>query len=118
MNGQAVITSLSPETLSWDQALSMFQLRSRSGGHSVRTAENYSWTLTQAVEFFRSTGADRPCAVSAVHIKQLLDADRNRGLSSATIATHYGHLKTFFKNMVSDGFLEKDPTGHISRPKL
>lgn len=118
MSGQRTIPSLKPETLTWAQGQSMFALRSRAAGHSAATAENYRWTLDLAVPFFRKIGADRPCAVSSVHVKRFLDELRQRGLSSSTIETRYRHLRTFFRSMIADGLLTLDPTDRVSKPRI
>ena len=112
------IQSLKPETLSWPQAFSLFELRGRAEGHSPATAEHYRWTLAQAVEFFKRAGAQRPCEVSSVHVKQFLDDRRAAGLASTTLQTRYQHLRTFFRALAADGLLAQDPTGHVSKPKI
>ncbi|MDD5657280.1 MAG: tyrosine-type recombinase/integrase, partial [Elusimicrobia bacterium] len=112
------IQSLTAETLSWPQAFNLFQLRGRAEGHSPATSEHYRWTLGQAVEFFKRAGADKPCAVSSVHVKQFLDDRRATGMSSSTLQTRFRHLRTFFRALVSDGILTKDPTEQVSTPKI
>jgi|CXWL01.1.fsa_nt_gi site-specific recombinase XerD len=118
MNGQQTIPSLKPETLTWAQGQSMFALRSRAGGHSVNTADGYQWTLSIAAPFFCDLGAERPASVSPVHVKQFLDHLRKRGLSSSTIETRYRHLRTFFRSLVADGLLDKDPTDRVAKPRI
>lgn len=118
MGELGVIKSVQPETLTWEQALSMFALRGRAAGHSGSTSDNYRWTLAQAVPFFKGAGALRPAAVSSVHVKQFLDASRSEGLSSSTLETRYRHLRTFFRSMVTDGLLAKDPTDRVSKPRI
>jgi len=118
MNGTAVIECLQPATLTWEQAQSLSRLRSRAEGHSACTSEGYGWTLRQAIPYFTELGAIRPALVTPVHIKQLLDASRTKGLSSSTLETRYRHLRTFFRCLVADGLLTKDPTDHVSRPRI
>lgn len=112
------IQSIKPETLTWEQALSMFQLRGRAEGHSPATAEHYRWTLAQAVAYFKRAGAQRPCVVSPVHIKQFLDDRRAAGLASATLQTRFRHLRTLFRSLVADGLLTKNPTDTVAKPKI
>lgn len=118
MNGTSPVECLRPETLTWTQAESLNRLRSRSEGHSPATVENYRWTLAQAIPYFCSRGADRPAAVTPVHVKQWLEVSRDKGLSSSTVETRYRHLRTFFRSLTADGLLEKDPTDRVTRPKI
>jgi site-specific recombinase XerD len=118
MSGPGIIRSVQPDTLTWEQALSMFALRGRAAGHSASTQDNYRWTLAQAIPFFKSTGALRPASVSSVHVKRFLDEARSEGLSASTLETRYRHLRTFFRSMVADGLLAADPTDRVAKPRL
>lgn len=118
MERTSPIECLRPETLTWTQAESMSQLRGRAEGHSLCTIENYAYTMCQAIPFFCSRGADRPAAVTSVHVKEYLDQLRSAGQSTSTVATRFRHLRTFFRFLSADGLLAKDPTDRVAKPRI
>jgi len=87
-------------------------------GLSDNTLVSYRQDLTGYAEFCRKTG-----------LKSLADADRNTvmsflyqqqlaGRSPATIARRLASAKSFYKYLIAEDIINKDPTAELEFPKL
>ncbi len=106
--------------MSWKYHISQFksylQLERSMSPNSV---EAYVQDITKLQQFLEMKEIDAdPSNVQDFHIRDLLEYIRELGMSAYSQARIVSGIKAFFKYMVFDGELTKDPSELIEAPKL
>ena len=99
----------------WQRSLRDFDLYLRAERNlSPLTCRAYASDLQRFLEFAGPELA--PAEVAAEHIRAWLIDSRDR-LSAATLARRLGGLRAFFRYLVREGLVARDPTAGLPLPK-
>jgi integrase/recombinase XerD len=112
------ITSLKPETLTWDLALRLFLLRCKAQNLSPLTQELYTFQLEDFIDWARESGISSPAAVEPAHLRAVIEARRARGNKPTTIDAAFRILRTFWRFLHRDGLTVSNPMAQVARPKV
>ena len=83
--------------------------------YSVNTLTNYRHDLQ---EFYRLLGQRSPASVTKDIVRSYLAEMNARGLSKRTISRRMAALRTYFRFLVREGYVEKNPLALVRNPKL
>jgi len=88
-------------------------------GLSANTVSSYETDLIQFQLFLEEElGNSKPASVDVLAIRSFLAHLHQRGLSRASIARKLAALRTFFKFLLREGTIEKNPARLVSTPRL
>lgn len=87
-------------------------------GRSKNTATAYRKDLENLIEFAVSLECIDPADVGIMELRSWLAAQRNSGLTSATIARRATAVRTFFAWATYNNFLTDDPAAALVIPKV
>ena len=90
---------------------------SLEAGHSQHTLDAYARDLTRLAEFALSKGLHDPTALTTPHLREFIFLLKDLGLSSATIRRHISAVRTWYRFMVAEGMVTKDPSDRLETPK-
>jgi len=86
-------------------------------GSSPRTHEAYSRDLTRFITYTIGRGAASPPDVSSRLLREYLYHLKDLGLAPASIRRNVSALRTYFKFLVGEGHLARDPSERLESPK-
>jgi integrase/recombinase XerD len=86
-------------------------------GSSPRTAEAYRRDLERFVQFALSRGTSAPAAASTALMRDFMYHMKDLGLAPASIRRGVSALRTYFKYLLSDQLVVRDPTERLETPK-
>ncbi|MBW1898830.1 MAG: site-specific tyrosine recombinase XerD [Deltaproteobacteria bacterium] len=86
-------------------------------GLSANTIESYNRDLIRYWDFLKNNQIEQISESDTVVILKYLIEIRNEGLSARSRARHIVTLRGFYRFMVQEKVLKKDPTGTIDLPK-
>jgi integrase/recombinase XerD len=86
-------------------------------GASPRTDEAYSRDLVRFVEYVVSRGASSPPDVTAKMLREYLYHMKDLGLAPASIRRNVSALRTYFKFLLGEGHVARDPSERLESPK-
>jgi tyrosine recombinase XerC len=77
---------------------------------SEHTLKAYAQDLSELASFLEDWGVTEPSQITTRHIRQYLAELDERELASASLQRKLSSMRTFFKDLLSDGFIEQDPS--------
>jgi integrase/recombinase XerD len=86
-------------------------------GLSPRTLEGYDRDVTRLVEFAMVRGAASPLDVSSKLLREFVYHLKDLGLSPASIRRNISALRTYYRFLLTDGLVVRDPTERLETPK-
>lgn len=86
-------------------------------GSSPRTSEAYLRDLTRFATFAHIKGASEPAGVSARTLREYVYHLKDLGLSPASIRRNISAVRGYFRFMVEEGELVRDPSERLDTPK-
>jgi integrase/recombinase XerD len=86
-------------------------------GHSRHTVDNYQRDVRRLIAHATAKGAARPDAITAAQLREFVYELKDLGLSPATIHRQISALRTYFKFLVGEGHLSRNPSERLESPK-
>jgi len=86
-------------------------------GNSAHTVENYLRDVRRLVSHITAGGIQSPDAITAARLRQFVYALKDLGLSPATIHRQISALRTYFRFLVAEGHLTRNPSERLESPK-
>ena len=86
-------------------------------GASARTNEAYHRDVARAAEFATVHGAPSPVDVTARLLRDYVYHLKDLGLSPASIRRNISALRTYYRFLLADGVVVRDPTERLETPK-
>ena len=86
-------------------------------GNSAHTVENYLRDVRRLVDHISAGGIQSPDAITAARLRQFVYALKDLGLSPATIHRQISALRTYFRFLVAEGHLTRNPSERLESPK-
>jgi integrase/recombinase XerD len=87
-------------------------------GLSKNTIEAYGHGLSRFLNHLKGKGVQEVEEISKFHIRGFLQALKKKGLSTRTIVRNLVVLRTFFRFLIQEGILEKNPVENLESPKV
>jgi integrase/recombinase XerD len=86
-------------------------------GNSANTVENYARDVRRLAEYAEGKGATRPEQLTAAQLREFIYFLKDLGLAATTIRRQVSALRTYFKFLIGEGLVTRDPTERIESPK-
>jgi integrase/recombinase XerD len=86
-------------------------------GLSPRTQEAYQRDLLRFAEYAEAKGAAAPLDISARLLREYVYHLKDLGLSPASIRRNVSALRTYFRFLIGDGVVVRDPSERLETPK-
>ncbi|MCM8800434.1 MAG: site-specific tyrosine recombinase XerD [Candidatus Omnitrophica bacterium] len=87
-------------------------------GLTQNTISSYEKDLNFYIDFLESKGIDSLSKTTKQQIIDFMLAQKDKGLSSNSIARRLVAIKVFYRFLVREGILNNDPTSLVDSPKL
>jgi integrase/recombinase XerD len=87
-------------------------------GLSRNTIEAYSHGLNRFLDYLRKKGTREWAKVSKFEVRAFLLFLKRQGLSTKTVVRNLVAIRTFFKFLIQEGFLEFNPVEELESPKV
>ena len=87
-------------------------------GLSPNTLEAYSRDLRKFFAYLQRRGIKQPTEIKRTDIVDYLGWMLDQGAAYSSMARSLSTLKTFFRFMIQDGYLEHNPTDNVESPRL
>jgi site-specific recombinase XerD len=84
----------------------------------MRAAAYADTTILDAVELLHRVNDDLPDSLATATEEELVEWTCRAGWSAQTRATYQGHIKRFFAQVVKSGYLSRDPSTGLQRPRI
>ena len=106
-------------SLSLSDALTGFTLDLRAKGRAAKTVSAYTESVRALARWRTEQGqADDLLSLTRDEFKGFLVSLIDRGLTPATARARYASIRQLYRWLVTDGYLETDPTEGVSPPTL
>lgn len=86
-------------------------------GTSPRTIEAYRRDVARLVEYARSKGVALPGDITSRLLREFVYHLKDLGLSPSSIRRNISAVRTYFKFLLADGAVARDPSERIETPK-
>jgi integrase/recombinase XerD len=86
-------------------------------GLAARTQEAYGRDLARFAEYAEAKGVAAPLDVTARTLREYVYHLKDLGLSPASIRRNVSALRTYFRFLVGDGIVVRDPSERLETPK-
>jgi len=86
-------------------------------GLSPRTIEAYQRDLTRFAEYAEAKGVHAPVDITATLLREYVYHLKDLGLSPASIRRNVSALRTYFRFLIGDGLVIRDPSERLETPK-
>jgi integrase/recombinase XerD len=86
-------------------------------GASPRTVEAYGRDLTRFAEYSATTGAHAPEEVGATTLRAYIYHLKDLGLASSSIRRNISALRTYYKFLLNEGHVVRDPSERLETPR-
>lgn len=86
-------------------------------GVSARTDEAYARDVTRFAQYARVKGAAAPTDVDARLVREYIYHLKDLGLSPASIRRNVSAVRSYFKFLVGEGHVVRDPSDRLETPK-
>ena len=110
----------SPASAALAQAFELERFRdylALEAGNSRNTVENYLRDIRRLAEYAWSRRAKSPGELSAEQLRDFIYFLKDVGLAATTIGRQISAIRTYFKFLVGEGLLTRDPSERIESPK-
>jgi len=87
-------------------------------GLSKNTIEAYSHGLTRFLNHLREKGVQEIQNVDKFHVRGFLLALKNKNLATKSIVRNLVAIRTFFRFLIEEGILKKNPVEDLESPKV
>lgn len=87
------------------------------GGASPRTVEAYGRDLARFVEYATAKGIQSPVEVSAQTLRSFVYHLKDLGLAPSSIRRNISALRTYYRYLLTDGHVVRDPTERLDTPR-
>lgn len=85
---------------------------------SPNSTNAYKLDITRFIDYLKKNGINSPKDAKPDHIHRMLQLLTEIGLSENSLARNLSSLRGFYKFLIGENIIEKDPTVHIDRPKI
>lgn len=85
---------------------------------SPYTVRNYRDDVWEFLRFLQGAGIESPSAVDRVVLRRYLAWLEKRGRARASIARKMAEVRSFFRFLVREGLVERNPLQNVSSPKV
>jgi integrase/recombinase XerD len=86
-------------------------------GASLQTSKAYKLDINRFVTYARVKGAASPTEVSARTLRDYIYHLKDLGLAPASIRRNVSAVRTYFKFLIGEGFVVRDPSERLETPK-
>ncbi len=86
-------------------------------GASVQTSRAYKLDISRFVTYASIKGAKAPAEIGARMLREFVYHLKDLGLSPASIRRNVSAVRTYFKFMLGEGFVVRDPSERLETPK-
>ena len=86
-------------------------------GSSPRTSEAYERDVGRLVEYVGSKGAKAPGDISSRLLREFVYHLKDLGLAPASIRRNVSSVRTYFRFLLADGVVVRDPSERLETPK-
>ncbi len=86
-------------------------------GNSPHTVENYLRDVRRLAEYGASKGIRAPAEVTAAQLREFIYFLKDLGLAATTIRRQISALRTYYRFLVGEGIVARDPSERIESPK-
>jgi integrase/recombinase XerD len=86
-------------------------------GSSPRTSEAYQRDISRLVAFVVSKGAAGPTDISSRVLREFVYHLKDLGLAPASIRRNVSSVRTYFRFLLADGLVVRDPSERLETPK-
>lgn len=86
-------------------------------GHSPHTLEAYQRDLKRLAEFALSRGIHDPAGLTTPLLRDFIFLLKDIGLGGSTIRRHISAVRTWYRFMVAEGLVTRDPSDRLETPK-
>jgi integrase/recombinase XerD len=86
-------------------------------GNSPHTVENYLRDARRLAEYGEGKGIRGPADVTAAQLREFVYFLKDLGLAATTIRRQISALRTYYKFLVGEGIVARDPSERIESPK-
>ncbi len=90
---------------------------SLEAGHSHNTVENYTRDIRRMIQCLEGYGVHRADRVEFSHVRDFVYELKDLGLSPSSIRRQISAMRTYFRFLVGEGYLARDPTAKLDTPK-
>lgn len=106
--------------MNWEQEISAFKNYLKlERGLSDNSIHAYVTDLYKLVQFLKDQGDElSPDSVTLQHLKDLMGSINNRGISPRTQARKISGIKSFYKFLLIEEKIDRDPTALLEAPKV
>ncbi len=106
--------------MNWEQEISAFKNYLKlERGLSDNSIHAYVTDLYKLVQFLKDQGDElSPDSVTLQHLKDLMESINNRGISPRTQARIISGIKSFYKFLLIEEKIDRDPTSLLEAPKV
>lgn len=106
--------------MNWEQEISAFKNYLKlERGLSDNSIHAYVTDLYKLVQFLKDQGDElSPDSVTLQHLKDLMGSINNRGISPRTQARIISGIKSFYKFLLIEEKIDRDPTSLLEAPKV
>lgn len=113
----ARLVCLRPDDLTWDRAVRLFELRSRSQNFSPTTQTHYKVHLGYWRDWLGVNGGLQPPQVTTEVLRGYLASMKARGCKDAYVDSAFRILKCFWRFLEREGLLLVNPMTRVERPR-
>jgi integrase/recombinase XerD len=86
-------------------------------GASVQTSRAYKLDIARFVTYASIKGASAPAEIGARMLREFVYHLKDLGLSPASIRRNVSAVRTYFKFMLGEGYVVRDPSERLETPK-
>jgi integrase/recombinase XerD len=90
---------------------------SLEAGTSRHTVENYARDVRRLITFLESRGIGEPDRATPAVLREFIFHLKDLGLAASSIRRQISALRGYFRFLVAEGHLRKDPAGQLETPK-
>jgi len=110
------LTTMRPESLTWDTALRLFKLRCKAQNLAESTQKLYAYDLGLWLTWANNNDLRAPLDTQAAHLRAFLQGRRANGCKDSTVDISYRILRTFWRFLYRDGLTVANPMEKVERP--
>jgi integrase/recombinase XerD len=86
-------------------------------GTSARTNEAYGRDLARLAAWATSKGVGEPAGLTAAHLREFVYHLKDLGLSPSSIRRGVSAIRTWYRFLMAEGALTRDPSERLETPK-